>query len=51
MTGSFRDTGLSLDQPYFYTVFARHPGGEWVRWEEYSVPARRETVTEGRVAR
>lgn len=38
VTGSFRDSGLRPGQPYFYTVFARHPGGEWVRWGEYSVP-------------
>jgi hypothetical protein len=36
VTGSFRDTGLRSDVPYYYTVFARHPGDEWVRWEEYS---------------
>ena len=38
VTGSFRDTCLLPDQPYFYTVFARHPGGEWVRWGEYPLP-------------
>ena len=38
VSGSFRDTGLPADVPHFYTVFARHPGGEWVRWEEYSLP-------------
>ncbi len=38
VTGSFRDTSLRPDQQYFYTVFARHPGGEWVRWEEYTLP-------------
>jgi hypothetical protein len=38
VTGSFRDTGLRPDRPHFYTVFARQPGGEWVRWGEYSVP-------------
>ena len=37
VTGSFRDTPLRPDQQYFYTVFARHPGGEWVRWEEYTL--------------
>jgi len=40
VTGSFRDSGLASDQPYFYTVFARKPGGEWVRWEEYSLPCK-----------
>jgi hypothetical protein len=39
VTGSFRDTGLDPGTPFFYTVFARHPGGEWVRWEEYSLPS------------
>ena len=38
VTGSFRDGGLAPAEPYFYTVFAREPGGEWVRWEEYSLP-------------
>ena len=38
VTGSFRDSGLAPDRPYFFTVFAREPGGEWVRWEEYSLP-------------
>jgi hypothetical protein len=36
VTGSFRDAGLQPRMPYFYTVFARHPGGEWVRWGEYA---------------
>ncbi len=40
-TGSFRDSGLASDRAYFYTVFARHPGGAWVRWEEYSLDAGR----------
>jgi hypothetical protein len=35
VTGTFRDAGLPPDTPYFYTVFARHPGGGWVRWGEY----------------
>jgi len=35
VTGSYRDAGLAHHQPCFYTVFARHPGEEWVRWEEY----------------
>ena len=38
VTGSFRDTGLRSDRPFFYTVFARQPGGEWVRWGEYALP-------------
>jgi hypothetical protein len=40
VTGSFRDTCLRPDVPYYYAVFARHPGGDWVRWEEYSLPCR-----------
>lgn len=35
VTGSYRH-GLTPDQPCFFTVFARHPGEEWVRWEEYA---------------
>jgi hypothetical protein len=38
VTGAFRDAGLRSDRPYFYTVFARQAGGEWVRWGEYSLP-------------
>jgi hypothetical protein len=38
VTGSFRDSDLEADLAYFYTVFARHPGGEWARWGEYSRP-------------
>lgn len=38
VTGSFRDTGLRFDRPYFYTVFARPLGGAWVHWGEYSLP-------------
>ena len=36
VTGSFRDTGLPVGEPYCYTVFARHPGDAWVRWGEYA---------------
>jgi hypothetical protein len=36
VTGSYRDDRLTPDRPCFYTVFARHPGEEWVRWEEYA---------------
>ena len=36
VTGSFRDAGLLAGRVYHYSVFARHPGGDWVRWEEYS---------------
>ena len=34
---AFRDAGLRQDGPYYYTVFARHPRGEWVRWGEYEL--------------
>lgn len=36
VTGSFRDSGLPPGIPRYYTVFARHPGREWVRWGEYA---------------
>jgi len=51
VTGSFRDGCLRSDQPYYYTVFARHPGGDWVLWGKYSVPSRRAAVVEGSSAR
>jgi len=35
VTGCFRDTGLPAGRPCYYTAFARHPEGEWVRWGEY----------------
>lgn len=41
VTGSFRDTGLQPGRPYYYTVFARHPGDAWVRWDEYALGADR----------
>ena len=37
VSGSFRDAGLQNGRRYYYTVFARHPGGEWVRWGEYEL--------------
>ena len=37
VTGSFRDAGLQNGRPYYYTVFARHQGGEWLRWGEYEL--------------
>ena len=51
VTGSFRDIRLLSDQPYFYTVFARHPGGRVGPLGEYPVPARAETVAQGQAAR
>jgi hypothetical protein len=37
VSGSFRDGSLQNGRSYFYTVFARHPGREWVRWGEYEL--------------
>ena len=37
VTGSFRDAGLQNGRPYYYSVFARRPGSEWVRWGEYEL--------------
>ena len=37
VSGSFRDSGLQNGRAYYYTVFARHPGREWVRWGEYEL--------------
>jgi hypothetical protein len=37
VSGSFRDAGLQNGRPYYYTVFARHPGREWARWGEYEL--------------
>ncbi len=34
VTGSFRDDGLENGRAYLYSVFARHPGGEWLRWDD-----------------
>ena len=34
VTGSFRDAGVENGRAYVYSVFARHPGGEWERWED-----------------
>jgi hypothetical protein len=48
VTGSYRDACLLPGLPYYFTVFARHPGGEWVRWGEYPVPARDEMVAGAR---
>ena len=43
VTGSFRDAGLEAGLPFFYTVFARHTGGEWTPWGEYSRPSEQAT--------
>lgn len=37
VTGSFRDEGLENGRPYVYSVFARHPGGDWVHWEDLTL--------------
>jgi hypothetical protein len=50
VTGSFRDAGLQNGRSYFYTVFARHPGREWVRWGEYELrPGVPATAVAGRL--
>jgi hypothetical protein len=40
VTGSFRDTGLDNGRAYTYSVFARLPGGEWVRWDDLELTPR-----------
>lgn len=37
VSGSFRDTGLRNGRPYYYTVFARHEGRQWVHWGEHEL--------------
>ena len=37
VAGSCRDEDVVNGCDHFYTVFARHPGGEWVRWGEYAL--------------
>ncbi len=37
VSGSFRDTAIEGGVRYYYTVFARQAGGEWVRWDERRV--------------
>ncbi|MCX6363852.1 MAG: hypothetical protein NTW58_06730, partial [Actinobacteria bacterium] len=50
VTGSFRDAGLHNGRPYYYTVFARHCGREWVRWGEYELrPGMPATSVTGRL--
>ena len=44
VTGSFRDTGLRNGHGYYYTIYARHPGAEWVRWGDHELtPGARRT--------
>jgi uncharacterized membrane protein YuzA (DUF378 family) len=50
VSGSFRDAGLQNGCRYYYTVFARHPGGEWARWGEYELrPGVPATLVAGRL--
>ena len=50
VTGSFRDAGLHNGRPYYYTVFARHPGREWARWSEHELrPGVPATAVAGRL--
>jgi hypothetical protein len=40
IAGSFKDTDVEPGRRYFYTVFARRPGGqEWTRWGRKRVVA------------
>ena len=48
VTGSFRDERLENGTRYYYTMFARHPGGPWVHWGNYElVPGRATTAVSG----
>ena len=50
VSGSFRDAGLRNGRPYYYTVFARHSGREWVRWGEFELrPGRPATSVAARL--
>jgi hypothetical protein len=40
VSGSFRDTGLENGRAYVYSVFARHPGDDWVRWDDLELTPR-----------
>jgi len=44
VTGSIRDQGLENGRAYFYSVFARHPGGRWVRWDDFELTPAAETA-------
>lgn len=46
VTGSFRDDHLENGRPYYYTMFARHPGGMWVHWGNYELRPGEPTTTE-----
>lgn len=37
VTGSYRDQGLEDGTTYFYTMWARHPGQQWVHWGNYEL--------------
>ena len=48
VTGSFRDERLENGTTYFYTMFARHPGGMWVHWGNYELkPGDAATTVDG----
>ena len=48
VTGSFRDDALENGTPYYYTMFARHPGGMWVHWGNYELlPGEAATTVDG----
>jgi hypothetical protein len=50
VSGSFRDADVQNERPYYYTVFARHQGQEWVRWGEYELrPGLPATTVAGRL--
>jgi hypothetical protein len=37
VTGSYRDQGLDNGTTYYYTMWARHPGQQWVHWGNYEL--------------
>ena len=37
VTGTYRDQGLENGTTYFYTLWARHPGQQWVHWGNYEL--------------
>ena len=36
VSGSYRDLTPRPSGGLHYTVFARHPGGDWIRWGEHT---------------
>ncbi len=47
VTGTYRDQGLENGTTYYYTMWARHPGQQWVHWGTYELTpgTSAETVT------